>query len=351
MAALVAAKRCAAPRLAGAAAQPTSDPVTRTGGSVERSAPFAGALLRVAPNAFAAALGLMGLAGVWRTMAQYYDAPGAVADAISAMAALLWLVLCAGYAARIARDPGIVPDHVRDPVQSPFVMLPVLVLLLLTTTGLAPHAQEAAKVVFVVALAGSALLGAAILGQWLVGEVDARRAHPGYFMAALGPGLLGAQGAAVFGMRSLGWLCMGLGIVGWLTIGSVVFDRLMFRPILPVGLLPTLVIEIAPPAVAATAYLGLTGNRIDPIVLGLAGYGLMMVLMQLRFVPLYRRVPVFPGYWAFTFSWAAVCGVAVRWIAIQRPDGERLLAWLATAVITAFIAFMVAVSIRALARE
>jgi tellurite resistance protein len=125
----------------------------------------------------------------------------------------------------------------------------------------------------------------------------------------------------------------------------------MFRPILPVGLLPTLVIEIAPPAVAATAYLGLTGNRIDPIVLGLAGYGLMMVLMQLRFVPLYRRVPVFPGYWAFTFSWAAVCGVAVRWIAIQRPDGERLLAWLATAVITAFIAFMVAVSIRALARE
>jgi tellurite resistance protein len=291
----------------------------------------------------------MGLAGVWRTMAQYYGAPGAVADAISALAALVWLVLGAGCLERMARDPGIVAAHVRDPVQSPFVMLPLLVLMLLTATGLQPHAPEAARVLFVVALAASALLGAAILGQWVVGEIDERRAHPGYFMAALGPGLLGAQGAAVFGMRSLGWLCLGLGIVGWLTLGSVIFDRLIFRPVLPVGLLPTLVIEVAPPAVAATAYLGLAGDRIDPIVLGLAGYGLMMVLMQLRFVPLYRRVPVFPGYWAFTFSWAAVCGLTVRWIAIRHPGSERLLAWLVVGAISAFIVFMVAVSIKALA--
>jgi tellurite resistance protein len=323
--------------------------VARTGASAERAAPVAGALMRVAPIAFAAALGLTGLAGVWRTMAQYYGSPSAVADAISALAAILWLVLVVGYLERIAHDPGIVGAHVRDPVQSPFVMLPLLVLLLLTVTGLAPHAREAARIVFVVALAGSFLLGAVILGQWVVGEVDERRAHPGYLMAALGPGLLGAQGASFFGMRSLGWLCLGLGLLGWLTLGSVIFDRLMFRPTLPVGLLPTMVIEIAPPAVAGTAYLGLRGNRIDPVVLGLAGYGLMMVLMQLRFVPLYRRVPVFPGYWAFTFSWAAVCGLAVRWIAIQHPDSERLWAWLLTAAITAFIVYMVATSLRALA--
>jgi tellurite resistance protein TehA-like permease len=61
------------------------------------------------------------------------------------------------------------------------------------------------------------------------------------------------------------------------------------------------------------------------------------------------RIAHDPGYWAFTFSWGAVCGLAVRWIAIQHPDSERLWAWLLTAAITAFIVYMVATSLRALA--
>lgn len=54
-------------------------------------------------------------------------------------------------------------DHVRDRVQSPFVMLPLLILLLLAVPGPAPHAPQAAKVVFLITLAGSVLLGASIL--------------------------------------------------------------------------------------------------------------------------------------------------------------------------------------------
>lgn len=67
-----------------------------------------------------------------------------------------------------------------------------------------------------------------------------------------------------------------------------------------------LAIEVAPPAVAGDAYFGLTGGRIDTLAYLLAGYTVLMVLVQLRLLPLYLRLPFTPVFWSFTFSYAAV---------------------------------------------
>ena len=40
-----------------------------------------------------------------------------------------------------------------------------------------------------------------------------------------------------------------------------------------------------------------------------------MVMMQIRLVPAYRRVPFGPGAWAYGFSYAAAVTVTVRWLA------------------------------------
>jgi tellurite resistance protein len=70
----------------------------------------------------------------------------------------------------------------------------------------------------------------------------------------------------------------------------------MFGPELPAPLAATLAIEIAPPAVAAIAYLTLNGGRVDPVLLGLSGFCVLMVLGQVRLLPIYRRVPFFPNW-------------------------------------------------------
>ena len=43
------------------------------------------------------------------------------------------------------------------------------------------------------------------------------------------------------------------GAVGWVFMSSVVLNRLFFRPRLPPPLIPTLAIELAPPALAGSA--------------------------------------------------------------------------------------------------
>ncbi len=135
----------------------TTTAAAPTRAHVERAAP----LLGVRPNAFAAPLGILGLAGVWRAMQQAEGWPGWVADALSVAAAALSVVLGALALARLAAAPrAAVREDLADPVQAPFSPLPFIVLMLLAATGLASHARGAADVLLAVGLAGSLLLGA-----------------------------------------------------------------------------------------------------------------------------------------------------------------------------------------------
>jgi tellurite resistance protein len=306
----------------------------------------------VRPNAFVVPLGVMGLASVWRAMEELYGWPGGVADALCLVAAFLSVVLGGLALARFVREPrAVAREDLSDPVQAPFSVIPFIVVMLLGATGLAPHAKTAGDVLLAVGLIGSLLVGAWVVGGWMSGSIDQRRAHPGYLLPVLGPGLIGALAAGVLGHQDLGWMCLGLGLVGWLIIGSVIWHRLMFGPSLPTPLAATIAIQIAPPAVASTAYLALHGPRIDPFLLGLGGFCLLMVLAQVRLLPLYRTVPFFPNWWGFVFPWAAVTELAVRWLALEHPAAQRTYAALLTTAISAFVCAIAIASLVTMARH
>ena len=130
----------------------------------------------------------------------------------------------------------------------------------------------------------------------------------------------------------------GFGIVSWLVMGSMILARLLFRPMLPAPLQPTLAIEVAPAAVASLAWFAIHGARVDLVTAFLAGYGLLMVIAQLRLVQLYRRLPFMPSTWAFTFSWASVATVTAIWLESSRVTGYRAWEYVVLAAITVLIA-------------
>jgi hypothetical protein len=51
----------------------------------------------------------------------------------------------------------------------------------------------------------------------------------------------------------------------------------------------------------------------------------------------WRRLRFAPGFWAFTFSWCAVVILALHWIELEHPAGQRPLAWLAGGDVTALV--------------
>jgi tellurite resistance protein len=121
-------------------------------------------------------------------------------------------------------------------------------------------------------------------------------------------------------------------------------------PPLPPPLTPTIAIEVAPPAVAMLGYFAIHGDRVDGPAAGLGGYGLLMVLAQLRLLPAYRRLSFAPGFWAFTFSWAAVVTAALHWLVDLQPTGWRVYGYLLLAAISVLVGAIAARTLLAAVR-
>jgi tellurite resistance protein len=287
-------------------------------------------LVKAPPNFFSIPFGLCGLAAVWRAMSDLQGTPAAVSVGLFALAAVVWLVLLAAAAARIAPAPQRLGEELADPALSPFWALPAIVGMLLAV-GLEPYAHGPAQVVFLVFFVVTILFGGWITGQWFVVDLDPARFHPGYLLPTVAGGLVGAEGCAIFGLTGLGWLSFGIGAICWIMLGPAIVNRLFMVRALPAPLIPTMAIELAPPAVAGVAYLQLHGAVADPVAHVLAGYTGLMMLVQLRLVPLYARTRFSPAFWSFAFAWCAAAGLAIRWLAIEQPSGEALWATLVAA--------------------
>jgi tellurite resistance protein len=214
---------------------------------------------------------------------------------------------------------GTFRSDLLDNVAGPFASLAVITPMLPASEGLAPHAPGAGKVLVDIFLVLTVLLGGWFTGQWIYGPFALDRLHPGHFLPTVAGGPVATASAADVGQQRLAEVMFGLGIVCWFLLGSMILNRLFFRPFLPPPLLPTLAIEVAPPAVGSVAYFALNGDRVDAVAAGLAGYGLLIVLAQIRLLPAFLRLKFTPSTWAFTFSWAAVVTSALRWNEAGKP--------------------------------
>ncbi|WP_432510054.1 SLAC1 family transporter [Kineococcus sp. SYSU DK001] len=304
--------------------------------------------VRLTPNLFGTSFGLTGLAATWTTAGTVLDLPHWPAAALWLAAAAVHVVVLVAYLTDAITHRRLRSD-VDDPTLGPFTALAVVPVLLLGAE-LARYSRGAGELLVGLAAAATVLLGAWLTGGWILRPGDLDRWHPGYFLPTVAGGLVAATATASLGWDRLATVLFGYGAVSWLVLGSILLVRLFTRPALPAPLLPTLAIEVAPPVVASNAWFALNGGRADLVVLLLAGYGLSMVLVQLRLLPLYRKAAFGPGFWSFSFSYAAVAGTALTWLRIGSPAGTPVWAGLVLAALTLGYALLVARTAVALAR-
>src|ERR1700759_573351 len=111
-------------------------------------------------------------------MAGIYGAPLAVTDGLSLIAAALWLPLTLGALWRWATVRGSLGAEIRDPVYSPFLSLPAIIGMMLAG-GLGLHDTDPAKTIFLVFFVLPIGFGGWLTGEWVLGEIDEARFHPG----------------------------------------------------------------------------------------------------------------------------------------------------------------------------
>ena len=306
---------------------------------------------RIPLNIFGMGFGIAGLATAWRIAVDQHLAPHEVSDVLIGLAAVVWLVSVLLYLRYVLTTRGALTyrpaRHDRRTVRLARPDHP-------HPAGRRRHRpllpDRLAAVIIDVFIVGVVLLGGWFTGTWMRGGTDLDRLHPGYFLPTVAGGLVASAGAAVVGQQRLAQFMLGLGILCWIIVGSMILGRLIFRPPLPDALAPTMAIEVAPAAVASLAYFFSHGAHITPFVTALAGYGLLMVVAQIPLLGRYVRLKFSLATWAFTFSWAAVASTLLFWIAAEHVTGGRALAYLVLAAISVLVGAIAARTVVAISQ-
>lgn len=283
-------------------------PVPRRG---ERPRTGASAWLNVPAALFGVVLGLGGLSNGWRAAAKLWGWSGVPGEALASLAVAVWAGLLLLYAAKWTRRPEAALAELRHPIQSSFVALaPISTSIVSIAT--APVSPELSRVLMVAGVAGQAAFAVHAIAGLSVGERDPEATTPALYVPIVGGFLVSAIASSTAGHPDWGALFFGAGFVAWLTLESIILQRLLARPALPVALRSTMGLHFTPPAVACVAYLSVTDGPPGLAGQALFGYALLHAAVGLRLLPWLREQAFGPGYWAYTFGISALPLAALR---------------------------------------
>ncbi|PMP72942.1 MAG: C4-dicarboxylate ABC transporter [Calditerrivibrio nitroreducens] len=141
-----------------------------------------------------------------------------------------------------------------------------------------------------------------IVNFWFFKDIKINTKNPAWFIPAVGNILIPFFGIKV--SPELSWFFFSAGIVMWIPLFSILLYRMMFTDPLPLKLMPTLVILVAPPAIGFISYIKIT-NQIDSFAKVLFYFGFFTFIMLLTFFKSLVKIPFYLSWWAYTFPSAA----------------------------------------------
>lgn len=269
------------------------------------AAPAAPLLARLPVTLFASVMGLAGLSLAWHRAALVLGWPPVVGAALGVLAAAVYLVLLAIYAAKLLRHPAAVQAEWQHPVRSALMPTLTIGLLLLAAVALNARLDGLALLLWAAGTLGHLLLTLAIVGRWITRtDLEPSHASPAWFIPAVGNVLVPLAGARL-GQHEIAWIFFAIGIGFWLVLLPIVFARLFFAAPPPERMRPLLFILIPPPAIGFLSYLLLTG-ALDAVARTLYGFAAGLTLLLLSQAGRFVRLPFFLSWWAYTFPLAAI---------------------------------------------
>jgi tellurite resistance protein len=270
-------------------------------------------------NSFAIPIGVAALGGVWSSVTAALTITAFPAQALFAVAALLWLAFTVAYAAGIIRRRAFVRD-LHHPARGPYAAyIPVIAMLLVA--HYAPVMHAAARWAMLALVAALAAVAALLIGHWITSDIAFDAVHPGYLLPVVAGPFIASIGMTEVRYPHLAVALFGVGIFFWLTIGSIVLARLITGSAVPSDGVPRHAILMSPPAAGSLAWFAISHGRVNSVQDVITGVLVVVFLVQLVLIPKYAKAPFSLSFWAFTFPLCASSNFAIRVMSAYRPGG------------------------------
>jgi tellurite resistance protein len=264
---------------------------------------------------FGIVLGLAGLGNGWRLAAKIWAIPPIIGEVCFAVALAVWIIVAFLYLAKwiVVRDAAMA--ELRHPVLCCFIGLGGVSTLLIAVAAI-PYSKSAAWILFWIgwiAQFGFAIYRTGTLWQ---GGREANTTTPVLYLPLVAGNFVATLAIGNLGYPEWGILFFGAGMFAWLAVESIILYRLYIFESLTPPLRPLLGIQLAPPAVAAGAWLSINGGHVDMFVQCLIGYALLQAVLLFRLTRWIGQQPFSASYWAFSFGVTALPAACLRMVTL-----------------------------------
>jgi len=263
-------------------------------------------------NLFGAVMGLSGLALAWQIAHQAFGVNAVIAEGISLLAIVVFLVLTVAYGLKWAIFPDVVKAEFTHPIAGNFFGTFTIALLLVSVLLGAYNARLGQAIWALGALLTIALSGI-VVARLLKGRSDSSHSVP----ALLIPGVASLDIVVTGAAMPMAWahevnlFALASGTAVALVFFVMIFARLAHHEPLPAGMTPSLMILVAPFEVGFLAYTGFT-HQVDMFAAMLFYFGLF-VFVVVAFKVFRLSVPFGVSWWAIGFPMAALSNAALKY--------------------------------------
>lgn len=266
---------------------------------------------------FGMSMGLFGL-----TLALRAAGLAAVAGPVGWIAVAVFAALLLALAAKAVLHWPALKAEWHHPVRLAFFPA-VSISMLLMAAFLREEAPGLAQGAWILGAAVQAVLTLVVISAWISARAfGPQQLSPAWFIPAVGNVVAPLAGVPL-GFLELSWYFFAVGLVFWIVLLTLVFNRLIFHEPLPGKLRPTLVILVAPPAVGFLAWVQLQGGAVDDMARVLINAGYFFAALVAIQVPALLKLPFALSFWALSFPLAALTTASFRFAALTGSAVHR----------------------------
>ncbi len=294
---------------------------------------------------FAMVMGMAGLTIAWEKAHHTLQLNIQLDGPLALFTLALFPFLLALYITKLIRHKEAVLAELRHPIKLNFFPTISISLILLSIVMLHRH-EGLAQILW---MAGSALhltFTLYVMNVWIHHEhIEVQHLNPAWFIPVVGNVLVPITGTSL-GFIEISWFFFSIGILFWLVLLTIIFNRVLFHHPLPGKLMPTFFILIAPPAVGFISYVKLNGG-IDSFAHILYYSGLFLTLLLFTQIRRFTKLEFFLSWWAYSFPLAAITVASLVMYEKTALPGFLLISWFLLCLLTVVVLFLLYRTIKA----
>ncbi len=301
-------------------------------------------------NIFALTMGLGGFGIATHKLETVQGWTNTLSTAAIAFASGLFVLLLLIYLLKIIKYPAAVKAEWNHPIKLSFFPAVSISMLILSICFLGINRQ----ISFGLWSLGTLLqliTAFAVIRFWMrKSHFKEQHLNPAWFIPAVGNILVPIAGVS-HGFHETSWFFFSFGLLFWIILQTIIFNRLIFHTPMPEKLLPTLFILIAPPAVGFLSYTTLTGaTAIDGFAHFLFYAGVLFFLLLSTKINLLVKLKFGLPWWAYSFPMAALTLATFKFFELTGLASMKTAGLVLYTILAALIAILLLNTLKAVMR-